>query len=377
MEVEAKFVLPDGETFRRLKEIDHLAGFALSKGRTRQVGDTYIDTAERTILAAGYACRQRTLDGSILVTLKGLEGVEGAVHRREELEVALPSPQPPSQWPPSPVRDRVLQLIGDTPLAPLVALQQTRTVRLMSDGQRPVAELSLDQVHLGAEGRELSYFELEVELGAEGTEDDLGTIVGVLQDEWELSPQRRSKFERALAFSEKARQTKRLLSPQERATCLQIAKRDDLHGRRARALLALNEGALQAQAAVQANMSARRVRYWLAEFRRRRLEIFPARVMPEMPKGIEEHGPVKSQTPTIPKPNRVPRGHLADWAWSRMIPWPRPPESRCPFSSNACCSTRRAPAWARTSKNCTICGWPPDGCALPSRYSATIWTGIR
>jgi len=305
MEVEAKFALPDAETFRRLKEINHLAGFALSEGRTRQVSDTYIDTAERTMLASGYACRQRTQNGTIRITLKGLQDAEGAVHRREELEVPLPSPQPPSQWPPGPVRDRVLQLIGDAPLAPLVALQQTRTVRLVRDGQRPVAEFSLDQVHLDAEGGELSYFELEVELGAEGTEDDLATIVSVLQDEWGLSPQKRSKFERALAFSEKARQTKRLLSPQERPICLQIAKRDDLHGRRAQALLSLDEGATQAQASVQANMSARRVRYWLAEFRRRRLGIFPGRIMPETPEIIEAQGQVKSQALSAPKPRRA------------------------------------------------------------------------
>jgi len=72
MEIEAKFVLPDRETFRRLEEIDGLAGYALSQGQVRQVRDTYFDTAERTILACGYACRRRAQDGNMVLTLKRL-----------------------------------------------------------------------------------------------------------------------------------------------------------------------------------------------------------------------------------------------------------------------------------------------------------------
>ncbi|MBE9506456.1 MAG: CYTH domain-containing protein, partial [Chloroflexi bacterium] len=59
MEIEAKFALPDAETLRRLQAIDHLAGFALSTGQVKQMRDTYLDTADRLILAAGYACRRR------------------------------------------------------------------------------------------------------------------------------------------------------------------------------------------------------------------------------------------------------------------------------------------------------------------------------
>ena len=75
MEIEAKFALSDLETLRRLQTIDHLAGFALSASRVKQVRDTYLDTVDRLILAAGYACRQREQDEGVLVTLKGLGGV--------------------------------------------------------------------------------------------------------------------------------------------------------------------------------------------------------------------------------------------------------------------------------------------------------------
>jgi CHAD domain-containing protein len=325
MEIEAKFALPDAETLRHLQAIDHLAGFALSTGQIKQIRDTYLDTADRLILAAGYACRRRERGEEVLITLKGLGGAEGAVHRREELQVALPSDQPPTErfdvahheWPASPVRDRVLQLIGEAPLAPLVDLQQTRVVRLVSQGERPVAELSLDEVHLAADEREQTYFELEAELAPQGSEDDLTTIVTCLQDEWGLEPETRSKFERALAFLEQPAPSDGLLKPQEQAVLRQTATRDDMYGRRARALLSLDEGATQAKAGANAGLSARTVRYWLARFRKRHLDIFPDRILaaaqpapspePEPPPEPEEL-PQPPEAPIVrPTPKKSPK----------------------------------------------------------------------
>ena len=223
VEVEAKFAVPDARSFQRLQAIDHLADFSLSQGQVEEVRDTYLDTAERAILASGYACRQRTQDGSALITLKGLKGAEGAVHRREELEVLLPSEQPPAHWPESPARDLVLQLTGDAPLIPLLGLEQTRVVRPISRGERPVAEFSLDQVRVVAGTREQTYLELEIELAPTGTEDDLCELVNVLEDEWGLVPQARSKFERALAFLEICLAGSPLVR-QEHPVCLEIAE---------------------------------------------------------------------------------------------------------------------------------------------------------
>ncbi|MCP4544559.1 MAG: CHAD domain-containing protein [Chloroflexi bacterium] len=282
MEIEAKFALPNVATLQRLQTIDYLADLALSEGRTKQVQDTYLDTAERTILAARYACRQREQgDEGVLMTLKGLGGVQDAVHRREELETPMLFGALPVDWPDSPVRDRVLQLIGDAPLIPLFDLKQTRIVRQINQGERLVAELSLDDVHLAAGDREQAYFELEVELSPQGTEDELVAIVTCLQDDWDLEPEHLSKFERALAFLENAGSDDRLLTSRDRDLCQKIAVRDDLYGRRARALLALDEGATQVEAGKRAGRSDRTVRHWLVAFRQKRMNIFPARVLTE------------------------------------------------------------------------------------------------
>ena len=94
MEVEAKFSLPDQEYLHRLQITTRLAGFPLAKGQVRVVHDTYMDTPERKILAGGYACRFRQEAEGIRITLKGVGGALGAIHKREEMELILPAVQP-------------------------------------------------------------------------------------------------------------------------------------------------------------------------------------------------------------------------------------------------------------------------------------------
>ncbi len=321
MEIEAKFAVPDVETFRRLRAADQLAGLALSPAQIKQVSDTYLDTPDRRILAAGYAFRRREEPEGIIMTLKGLRGLEGAVHRREELEVQLPADQPPAEWPASPVRDLALQLVGDAPLISLFNLHQTRISRVMSQSQKIVAQLSLDEVHLSVAGRVQAYFELEAELAPPGNEDDLAAIVAHLQDEWGLRPEPRSKFERALAFLEETPSDRRLLTPQQRLAYQRIAERGDAYSRRARALLALDAGATQTDAGGYAGLSARQVRHWLSAFRKQSPDIFPDRLLdeaqaapsPASPETAEAPGPAETREAPA-SPEELPG--LAPQAWT-------------------------------------------------------------
>jgi len=242
VEIEAKFRVPDAEVLGRLREATHLAGYALFAARTEQLSDTYLDTPRWQILAAGYACRRRLSGDRVLITVKQLRGPDDVVHRREEYEVDLAEFVPPAQWPESVARSKVLEMIDGQPLLEVLDLRQTRTTRLVGAADRPVAELSLDEVHLGegdvtaraavtpepgasgqpdvitgrsdsavqtpAEGSSSSpgrsdtnYFEVEVELKEAGTEKDLAALVRVLQKEWSLEPEPLSKFERAVAIA--------------------------------------------------------------------------------------------------------------------------------------------------------------------------------
>ena len=279
MEIEAKFAVPDIATFQRLQAVDHIAGFALSAHQVQQVRDTYLDTEKRLILVSGYSCRRRETESEVLITLKGLGRADGAIHRREELEISLPVYEPPRDWPESPVRDLVLTITGDEPLLPLFDLRQTRVFRRMSQGELLVAQFSLDNVRFVADEKRVSRYELEVELAPQGTASDMGAIVTYLQDEWGLVPEPRSKFERGLAFLDEEAPGGAVLTAQERAILVQVAERQDLYGRRAQGLLMLDENVAAEDVAVETDRTPRTIRRWLRTFHQKRLAAFPERIL--------------------------------------------------------------------------------------------------
>jgi CHAD domain-containing protein/uncharacterized protein YjbK len=198
MEVEAKFIILDTQTYQNLQAMERLGYFSISSSRIENMRDTYLDTPDRRLLQSGYACRQREQDGAAVISLKSIQGAEGSIHRREEVEAPLARIEiPPEQWPDSAARQRVLALIDPLMrLQPLLYLEQCREVREVLYGQRLVAELSLDTVT----SYDQVYHELEIELKGAGTEYDLAAILDKLTRIPGLQPEPRSKFERALAM---------------------------------------------------------------------------------------------------------------------------------------------------------------------------------
>jgi hypothetical protein len=72
-----------------------------------------------------------------------------------------------------------------------------------------------------------------------------------------------------------AKEEGQLLSPRERDVCVQISSEAAPHSQRAQALLAIDVGATQQQAAQQAGLTEGQVKYWLGKFRKEGLDIFP------------------------------------------------------------------------------------------------------
>ena len=197
MEVEAKFIIQDTQTYHDLRVMERLGYFSISTPRVENMRDIYLDTPDRRLLKSGYACRQREQDGCAVLSLKSLHGAEGNIHRREEVEAPLARIEiPPEQWPDSAARQRVLSLIDPLMrLQPLLHLEQRREVREVLYAQRLVAEFSLDTV----KSLDQVYHALEIELKGAGTEYDLAAILDKLKGMPGLKPEPRSKFERALA----------------------------------------------------------------------------------------------------------------------------------------------------------------------------------
>ncbi|MGD0997848.1 MAG: CYTH domain-containing protein, partial [Thermoleophilia bacterium] len=318
MEIEAKFSAPDAATLARLGELDELAGYEVAGHEVADMTDVYLDTDDRALRSAGLVCRRRDRGDRVVVTVKrrgdaavehrdaGGAGGDGsgaggasegganegpgadAIHRRDEWETELPDglapDAPPGSWPAGEVRERVLAAAGDRPLAALVEVGQSRVLRTVSKGGRTVAELSLDTFTIvTGDGALAPQYEVEAELKGDGAEADLGVIAGALQRDFALTPQPLSKFERAMAALAVEPSPAGLLSDDQERLLARISRRTDAVGRRAQVLLALNEGALQRDAAARARMAPRTVRYWLNRFRREGLAIFPRRLVAGSP----------------------------------------------------------------------------------------------
>jgi inorganic triphosphatase YgiF len=199
VEIEAKFTIPDEGTFQRLLAAPALGRFDLASPALLHVRDRYLDTPTGDIHAAGYACRLRREGDRFLVGVKGLGGVSGALHRRAEHEQPISRPLPPADWPPGPVRDLVLPLSGGQPLICLFEVEQARHTRSILDAGRALAQLSFDRIDISREGVVAAHFlELEAELQAAGQVRDLERLASQIEEDWGLSPQSRSKFERGL-----------------------------------------------------------------------------------------------------------------------------------------------------------------------------------
>jgi CHAD domain-containing protein len=207
-EIEAKFVIPDASVSQRLKVLRRLAGFTLGEQKVSRVLDTYLDTKDRSLMTAGMACRvRRQSDGQLLLTVKELGAATGAVHRRDELELLLPAGESGSEWvfaarrwPESPIRARVLQIVGRKRLIRLATIRQRRMIRPVTRDGHMVALLSLDDVQVRAGSAGEGFSELEIELTGGGGDGDLERLATCLEHEWGLRPDARSKLERALAL---------------------------------------------------------------------------------------------------------------------------------------------------------------------------------
>jgi triphosphatase len=201
MELESKFRVPTLNLFNMLCSLAQSRGYHFKDPKTKTVTDTYLDTANRDLYHAGFACRIRhnPVNNTWIAALKGLGGAQGAIHSRAEYETPISSDVPPAHWPASQARDLALQLSQSQPLKPVFTLNQTRHTRQLEFKDRTVGELSLDEVTYNVGNHEDLAYELEIELSQDGTLDDLHALHSSLMP-LGLIPEPTSKFERGLAL---------------------------------------------------------------------------------------------------------------------------------------------------------------------------------
>jgi inorganic triphosphatase YgiF len=168
--------------------------------------DRYLDTPDRRLSAAAWACRLRTrrVEGvaRTFVSLKGpAEPAVAEMHRRPEIEAEAPDDPDPAAWPPSAARELVDRLRAGRPLVEVVGLAQLRRERpVVVDGRR-IGTLSLDDVTVVRPDAVLGRFgAVELELGRIGDDDLLDALARDLAAIPGLRADGRTKLEHALAF---------------------------------------------------------------------------------------------------------------------------------------------------------------------------------
>lgn len=189
-------------------------GLTLGPVGSQVLKDRYYDDARLSLARAGLALRRRMADGELLATLKTLGTVEGALHRRDEVE--LPIPESADAWDPwpEPIAER-LRVVTDTrSLRGTFELVTERTRFEVRDGGRAVAVASFDDVAARRPSGERSvhWNELEIESvpapegddrgpeAAEAASALLGRAAEALGQVVTLVPSSHTKLERARAL---------------------------------------------------------------------------------------------------------------------------------------------------------------------------------
>lgn len=204
-EVEAKFRAQTGDPLDDLAERATIGRALLGPGRTVDEMDRYLDTEDRRLAAAGWACRLRSRDGAVQISLKGppSDSDHGWSHRRPEVEGPATETIDPAVWPPSAAADLLADLAAGLPLSELLRLNQRRTERTVAlvDG-RPLGTLSLDRVRVSAHDvhdcEELFIVELELDPDSPRGEDELAGLATALASIPGLAADPRTKLEHAL-----------------------------------------------------------------------------------------------------------------------------------------------------------------------------------
>ena len=203
IEIEAKFGVQDPAVIERLISDLEVGGLrATGDGHVSEYIDHYLDTPDDRLRRLGWTLRIRPIPGAVLGSLtSSVPPTPGSLHVRTEIEATANETPDPRSWPDSEVRRRALELLGEGSPSIVAAVRQHRIVRELSDEHGLLIELSIDDVKIDVNGEQAArWFEIEIEL-ASGSPRQLERLAAHLIIEYGLTPEERSKGDRALALA--------------------------------------------------------------------------------------------------------------------------------------------------------------------------------
>jgi inorganic triphosphatase YgiF len=202
MEIEAKYRVTDPAIFSDLLAQTTCDQYALvPRSAPEQQHNTYLDTHDRRLSAQNWGLRIRDYGERRVATLKGRATMSDGVAYRIELETPVGNEIQPTAWPPSALRDRVLALIDDAILEPILTIiTQRHVIDVFSTDQR-FAEICLDQGRFQLVQRVVPFCELEVELTTNEALTDFAALCDLIKQRYQLEVEEQSKLARGLALA--------------------------------------------------------------------------------------------------------------------------------------------------------------------------------
>jgi len=200
-ELEAKLLVPDAAALEALARVTRIGDAVLQQPRSHTHHDTYLDTPSLRLARAGYGCRLRRKGAEAVATLKGLGGVSGAVHAREEIEhdLAEPSVAALLALDAEPGRT-VRRLAAGEALHELFRVETQRRTWDAVWGEQVCYELVLDRAVFRVPDGEHVLLEVELEC-REGDTARLRTAAAELRERFGLADSTLSKFARGLHWA--------------------------------------------------------------------------------------------------------------------------------------------------------------------------------
>lgn len=200
-ELEAKLLVPDAATLEALACVTRIGDAVVQHPRSHTQHDTYLDTPSLRLARAGYGCRLRRKGAEAVVTLKGLGGVSGAVHAREEIEHDVAEPSVAAllalDAEPGPT---VRRLAAGEALQELFHVETHRRTWDAVCGGQVCFELVLDRAVFRVQGGEHVLLEMELE-SRDGDADRLRAAAAELRERFGLADSTLSKFARGLHWA--------------------------------------------------------------------------------------------------------------------------------------------------------------------------------
>jgi len=206
IEIESKFLIPTVAVAERLEQCKEIGRARVGEVSLVRFRDTYFDTGDRRLEAAGWTYRIRSCDEWDEACLKALDP-KATVKRRECFELRYASgPADPAQVPDE-LKRRVGPLCQGAPLESIAVIYQERACLPLFKDSAKIAELDIDRLRV-EKGSSASSLEIaEVELSALGSTSDLEDIASELVSAYGLEPDARTKLDIALGPRSSAQRT--------------------------------------------------------------------------------------------------------------------------------------------------------------------------